>query len=53
MRHPKSVRAGMSHAKSLGNMAIESGLLATWPGTEFCFTIDKTGEWLTVRTVKP
>ena len=53
VRHPKSVRAGMSHAKSLGNMAIESGLLATWPGTEFCFTIDKTGEWLTVRTVKP
>ena len=43
----------MSHARSLGRMAIASGVLATWPSTEFCFTIDKAGQWLTVRSETP
>ena len=54
VRHPDSLRGGgMSHARSLGRMAIASGVLATWPSTEFCFTIDKAGQWLTVRSETP
>ena len=49
VRHPTLVRAGMSHAKSLGNMVLESGILAAWLATEFRFTIDASGDWLTVR----
>ena len=48
-----SDRGRMSHAKSLGRMAIASGVLAAWPSTEFCFTIDRAGQWLTVRSDTP
>ena len=53
VRHAKSVRAGMSHAKSLGNMVLEFGILAAWPTTEFRLTIDAASEWLTVRKEAP
>ena len=52
-RHPTSVRGGMSHAKSLGSMVLESGILAAWAVTEFRFTIDAAGDWLTVRKERP
>ena len=52
-RHPTSVRAGMSHAKSLGNMVLESRILAEWPTTDFRFTIDASGDWLTVKQETP